>query len=103
MGLRLGLAAGVGDAGVDAASVVVADRAADEAVVLETLDETREGALGEVDLLGQLLDSAVAPRGVGQASQHLVLAQREPVLALKRMLKGLSHAGMLGLELIPSI
>ena len=42
-------------------------------------------------------------RGFGQAAKDLVLAQREAVLTLKTVLEGLAHAGVLGLELIPSV
>src|SRR6266540_3924707 len=80
MGLDLGLAAGVGDAGEDPAAVVVADVAADVAVVLEPLHEAGEGALAQMDLLGQLLNPAVTLGVVGEAPQHLVFAQGQPVL-----------------------
>jgi len=48
-----------------------------------------------VDLLGQLLDPAVTLRGLVEAAEDLVLAQREPVLALERVLEGLTHPGVL--------
>jgi hypothetical protein len=103
MGVSLGLAAGVRDAGEDAAPVVVANRATDEAIVLEALYEAGEGALRKMDLLGQLLDAPVPLRGLGQAAKNLVLAQREAMLTLKTVFEGLAHAGVLRLELIPSV
>jgi hypothetical protein len=103
MSFDLRLAACVSDAGEDAAPVVVADVPADVAVVLEALDETGEGALGEVDLLGKLLDAAMALGGLAQPAQDLVLGEGEAVLSLEAMFEGLADAGMLGLELIPSI
>ena len=103
MRLRLNLAAGVGDAGVDAAAVVVADVAADEAVVLEALYEPGERTLAQVDLLCQLLDAAVPLGGVGETAQDLVLGEREAVLSLEAVLKGFANAGVLGLELVPPV
>ena len=103
MRLGLGLAAGVGDAGEDAAAVVVADVPADVAVVLEALDEAGQGALAQVDLLGELLDAAMPLGGVGEAAEDLVFGEGEAVLALEGVLKGLANAGVLGLELIPPI
>jgi hypothetical protein len=103
MSFQLGLAARVGDAGEDAAPVVIADVPADVAVVLEALDEAGEGALGEVDLLGELLDAAMPLGGLAQPAQDLVLGEGEAVLSLEAVFEGFADAGMLGLELIPSI
>src|SRR6266540_2584898 len=50
------------------------------AVVLEPLHEAGEGALAQMDLLGQLLNPAVTLGVVGEAPQHLVFAQGQPVL-----------------------
>ena len=101
--LGLGFAAGVGDAGEDAAAVVVADVAADEAVVLEALDQAGKGALAQMNLLGELLDAAMSLRRVGEAAQDLVLGEGEAVLSLEAMLEGLADASVLGLELTPPI
>jgi hypothetical protein len=91
----------IGDAGEDAAAVVVADVAADVAVVLEALDQAGQGALAEMDLLGELLDAAMPRRGVGEASKHLVLGEGEAMLALEGVLECLSH--VLRLELTPPV
>jgi hypothetical protein len=101
--LGLGLAAGVGDAGEDAATVVVTDVAADEAVVLEALDQAGKGALAQMDLFGELLDATMPLGRVGEAAQDLVLGEGEAVLSLEAVLEGLAHARVLGLELTPSI
>jgi hypothetical protein len=99
----LGLAAGVGDAGENAASVVVADVAADKAVVLEALDEAGKGALAQMNLLGELLDAAVPLWRVREAAKDLVFGEGEAVLSLEAVLEGLANAGVLGLELIPAV
>jgi hypothetical protein len=101
--LGLGLAAGVSDAGEDAAAVVVADVAADEAVVLEALDQAGKGALAQVDLLRQLLNAAMSFRRLGEAAQDLVLGEGEAVLSLEAVLESFPDAGVLRLELIPSL
>ena len=103
MSFDLRLAACVSDAGEDAAAVVVADVATDETVILEALNKPGEGALGEVDLLGKLLDAAMALGGLAQPAQDLVLGEGEAVLSLEAMFKSFANASVLGLELIPSI
>jgi hypothetical protein len=103
IGLVLGLAAGVGDAGKDPASVVIADRPADVPGLLEPLDQAGEGALAEVNLVGELLDSAMALGVVRQTAEHFVLAEGETVLALEGTLKRFPYAGVSRLELTPLI
>src|SRR5262249_60489631 len=73
--LGLGLPPGIRSACEHATPVEIADIPADVAVVLESLHETREGALREMDLLGELLDPAVSLGGLGEATQHLVLGE----------------------------
>jgi hypothetical protein len=99
----VGLAARVGDAGEDAATIVVADVAADEAVVFEALNEAGKGALAQMNLLGELLDAAMSLGRVGEAAQDLVFGEGEAVLSLEAVLEGLANAGVLGLELIPAV
>jgi hypothetical protein len=103
MRLSVGLPAGVGDAGEDAAAVVVTDVPAHVSIVLEALDQAGEGALAQMDLLGELLDAPMTLRRLGEASKNLVFAERESVLALQGVLQGLTDAGVLGLELTPSV
>ena len=103
MSFDLRLAACVSDAGEDAAPVVIADVPADVAVVLEALDEAGKGALGEVDLLGELLDAAMALGGLAQPAQDLVLGEGEAMLSLKAVLESFANAGVLSLELGPPI
>jgi hypothetical protein len=99
----LGLAAVVGDAGENATPVVVADVAADVSIVFEPLHEAREGALAEVDFLRELLDAAVPFGVLGDAPQHLVLAQGQTVLALEGVLEGVADPGVPCLQLAPAV
>jgi hypothetical protein len=101
--LGLGLAAFVRDAGEDAAAIVVADVATDVAVVLEPLNESRERALAQMDLLGQLLDAAMTLRGVGEPAKDLVFGEGEAMFALETLLERLADAGVLRLQLVPLI
>src|SRR4051794_36406598 len=77
MSFQLGLAARVGDAGEDAAPVVVADLATDEAIVLQALDEAGEGALAQMDLFGELLDAARSLGRGGEAAEGLGFGEGE--------------------------
>ena len=103
LGLLLGRAAFVGDAGPDATAVVVADAAAGEARVLQPLHQARERALAEVDLLGELLHAHVALGCGGEVAQHLVLAQRQLVLPLQGALERLPDNRMGRLQLAPPL
>jgi hypothetical protein len=101
--LGLGLAPGVRDAGEDAPAVVVAHLATDVPVVLQALHEAGEGALGEVNFFGELLDAAVPLGRVVEPPQDLVLGEGEAVIALEGVLERLAHPSVLGLKLHPPI
>jgi hypothetical protein len=72
-------------------------------VVLQALDQAGERALREVNLLGELLDAAMSLRRVGESAENLVFGEGEAVLSLEAVFEGLTDAGVLGLELIPSV
>jgi len=69
----------LGEADVDAAAVVIAQRAADQAVLLEAADHPGQGTLAQVHRLGQLLHPELMPGVLGEALQHLELGDPEAV------------------------
>jgi hypothetical protein len=103
MSVGMSLPPRIGDAGVDAAAVVVADVPADVPVVLESLDEAGERALAQMDLLGELLDPAMSLRSVGETAKDLVFGEGEAMLSLETVFECLADPSVLGLELIPPI
>jgi hypothetical protein len=103
VGLGVGLAPGVRDAGEDAPAIVIADLPGGVAVVLEALDQAGKSALAQMDLLPELLDATMSFGRLGEAAKNLVLSEGEAVFSLQTMLEGLTDTGVLGLELVPPI
>src|SRR5215207_6270109 len=95
------LAAGGGDLREDAAPVVRAHLALDEAGGLEAADDAREGALGEVDAVVERLHPARVVARSRQALEHLVLAHTELVL-LQRALECARRASVALAQLVPA-
>src|SRR4051794_25568811 len=96
-------AAGVGQAGVDAAPVLGAHAAGDEAVGLEAADHARERALAEVDRRGELLHAALGLLALGEPLEHLVLADAEAVVILQPPLEGADGARVAVEQVAPGV
>ena len=75
----MALAAGGGQGDEDAAAVVVAEAAFDQAAAGQAVDEAGQGALAEVDGVGQFLGAEFVVGALGQAVEDLELADAELV------------------------
>ncbi len=85
---------GLGEADVDAAAVVVAQRALDQAVLFQPADQAGQRALAQVHRLGQFLDPELVPWVLGEPLQHLELGNPEPVPFAQVMFEGRGDRGV---------
>ena len=83
-----------GQAHEDRAPVVGAHAALDQAVVLEPCDGAGEGALAEVDVLGEISHAVVAAVGVDEPVEDLELAEPDAVFVVQRLLQGAARLRM---------
>ena len=81
----------LGEADVDTAAVVVAQRALDQAVLFKPADHPGQGALAQVHGLGQLLHPELVFGVLGEALQHLELGDPEAVPFAQVMFQGRAH------------
>jgi MFS transporter len=91
----------LGEADVDAAAVVVAQRALDQAVLFEPADHPGQGALAQVHGLGQLLHPEQMPRILGETLQHLELGDPKAVPFAQIVFQGRAHRRVARCERAP--
>ena len=84
-GLRVALAASVGEAHVDAPAVDVTHVPLHQAVLLEPADQAGQRALAQVHGIGQFLNAELVLLVLGKPLEHLELANAEPVPLAQRL------------------
>jgi hypothetical protein len=91
-----------GEAHEDGTPVVGTHAATHQPVLLEPSDRSREGALAEVDVLGQVGHPVVAAVGVDEPVEDLELTEPDAVIVLQGLLECAAHLGV-AIEQLPPL
>src|SRR5262249_9095614 len=93
-GLGMAPLARPGQRNADPARVTVPDAPLDAAVPGQTVYQTGQRALAQMDGLGQVLGAELAPVALGQPLQYLEVTDPEPVLFAELTLQGGAGGGV---------
>lgn len=102
-GSGMSLSPRVGEAGEDPAAVVLADRAAHQAVGLQPRNDAAQGALREMHRAGQIVDPAALLALGDEAVEDLELAQAEAVAVLELALQGSADTRVTVQQTVPFV